>query len=425
MYFDTGELSLAANREQIYLDQPTQDKIKIRLNEIKNDIVKQVQNKINSLPNLWEANVYYGQELGHVFRDLEFLGKLSWQGVELNSSVEIKCHSISFKKNKFSRKHPETIKRCDNRRLIFFDKKSVLYLNDLGLMDLTSKHVKPAFDNDPNLESVQVICPDDRQSEVDLNRDIRLDLMQPLKLSSIATPGKVSKPPSERLIVFKFDTSIPGFRQVSYETMKQDACDKVFCMLRTPNFSSSERMVLLNRAVLGNAIMKSIVAKFQQVSFYGVNENISEARIKKEFHQFVSLDKFINSRLLDDQTNYLAIKIAMHHTVSLSKHDEVAPKIKNPNSLFLKRLHAYQELKKLQACQNHLLDTYEIVKGRITGEDLNNFLKVHPEWDIENLTQQFNQKYPLIQYISEYHCNSAMIAHMALYINMIDQGDIK
>ena len=34
MYFGVGELSLSASREQIYLDKPTQDKIRERLNEI-------------------------------------------------------------------------------------------------------------------------------------------------------------------------------------------------------------------------------------------------------------------------------------------------------------------------------------------------------------------------------------------------------
>ena len=34
MYFGVGELSLSANREQIFLDKPTQDKIKARLDEI-------------------------------------------------------------------------------------------------------------------------------------------------------------------------------------------------------------------------------------------------------------------------------------------------------------------------------------------------------------------------------------------------------
>jgi hypothetical protein len=105
LYFDTGELSLSANREQIYLDKPTQEKIKGRLQEVILHIVNKVQSKIDSFPNLWEANVYYSHTLQEIFSSLSFLDNLFWKDIELkHNSHSLLCNNIHFSNNKY-RKH--------------------------------------------------------------------------------------------------------------------------------------------------------------------------------------------------------------------------------------------------------------------------------------------------------------------------------
>src|SRR5574337_1297751 len=85
LYFGIGELSLSASREQVYLDKPTQEKIKNRLEEVIKEIKQMVISKIDGFPNLWDANVFYRITLANAFADLSFLGKLMWNNIPLRS----------------------------------------------------------------------------------------------------------------------------------------------------------------------------------------------------------------------------------------------------------------------------------------------------------------------------------------------------
>lgn len=431
MYFGVGELTLSASREQIYLDKATQDKIGARLNEIHKEIKQRVEDKIQAFPNLWEANVYYRRELTAAFHNLNFLGALQWKGHKLhNGYMEVKCNIYTFQRGKYSRKHgtdPNKISRSGRGSSLEFTESTKLYLNDLPIKEPTPRHVKKAFDDDLNLKHITVVCPNDKQSIDDLNKDLHLDEMAPLKLSTITkASGRTYTPPAQRLLVFKFDPVANAFRQVSYDSMEEDTNHKVLSLLTRKTYPDIREPILTNKQTLGFQSLRSLLERNTKYSIYGVDKDTDATRLEEEFSDFTDLEDFIDEKVLNNKTiNYVEIKFAHGHHYHvdekmLKHYDKLEPLIKNKKSDFLIRLELHKKIKKFAADDKGLLDIYESVKGAITDGDLKDFVKANPAWDIEKINLNYDKKYPLLGAINTYNF-SQIVDHVAHYVNMVDK----
>lgn len=431
MYFGVGELTLSASREQIYLDKATQDKIKDRLNEIHKEIKQRVEDKIQAFSNLWEANVYYRRELTAAFHNLNFLGALQWKGHKLhNGYMEVKCNVYTFQRGKYSRKHgtdPNKISRSGRGSSLEFTENTKLYLNDLPIKEPTPRHVKKAFDDDLLLKHITVVCPNDKQSIDDLNKDLHLDEMAPLKLSTITkASGRTYTPPAQRLLVFKFDPVANAFRQVSYDSMEEDTNHKVLCLLTRKTYPDIREPVLANKQTLGFQSLRSLLERNSKYSFYGVDKDTDATRVEEEFSDFADLEDFIDEKVLNNKTiNYVEIKFAHGHHYHvdekmLKHYDKLEPLITSKKSDFLTRLELHKKIKKFAADDKGLLDIYESVKGAITDGVLKDFVKANPIWDIETINLNYDKKYPLLGAINTYNF-SQIVDHVAHYVNMVDK----
>jgi len=429
MYFGVGELSLSATRENIFLDKPTQDKIRARLDQITKEIRKTISDKIDKFQNLWDANVYYRKELNSVFSNLHFLGKLFWKTHELtNGHVDIKCTLYSFTRGKYSRKYgtdPNKLTRSLGRTL-YFEEGVQLYINDLPIKEPTPRHVKKAFDDDPNLKTMIVICPNDKQSEADLNTTIHLDEMAPKRLSAITkASSRAYTPAASRLLIFKFDLAASAFRQVSYDAMDEDQNDKVLCLLNRDQYSN-RNPVLANKQLLNLTALKALIEKNPSVSFYGVDKDTDPKRLEEEFNDFTKLDDFIEKKVLNNKSiNYVEIKFAQNHTYDVDsrwlKHlDKLEPMITNKQSPFLTRLELHKVVNKLSGNDRSLLDIYESVKGEIKEATLRQFVKDNPNWDIKEINKAYEKTYPLLNAINTWDMHK-ILDHVASYVNMVDK----
>lgn len=429
MYFGVGELSLSATRENIFLDKPTQDKIRARLETITKEFRQKVQDKIDSYPNLWDANVYYRKELTSVFSNLHFLGKLFWKNHELtNGYVETKCPIYTFVKGKYSRRHgndPDKLTRSIGTSF-HFEEGSSLFINDLPIKEPTPRHVKKAFEDDPKLKTLVLVCPNDKQSEDDLNKAIHLDEMLPKRLSSISkASGRAYTPAASRLLIFKFDLQAGAFRQVSYDNMEEDLNDKVLCHLTRDSYSNRMPM-LANKQNLGLTALKSLLERNPKISFYGVDKDTDPKRLEEEFSDFAKLDDFIEEKVLNNKSiNYVEIKFAKSHTYDVDermiKHlDKLEPLITDKQSSFLTRLELHKTVKKLSGNDQSLLEIYESVKGEINDTTLKKFVKDNPSWDIYEINRAYEKKYPLLGAINTYNM-SHIVEHIAHYVNMVDK----
>jgi len=432
MYFGVGELTLSANREQIFWDKPTQDKIKARLGIITKEIKQRVEDKINAFPNLWDANVYYRKELSSSFNNLAFLGKLVWKTHELNNGyVQLKCSNYRFTRGKWSRKtgdDPNKLSRSLSTSLEFSEN-TQLWINDLPIKDLTPKHVKKAFDDDPALKQIQVICPSDSQSEKDLNKDIFLDQMQPKRLSSITkAPARAYTPAASRLLVFKFDSAAGGFRQVSYDSMEEDTNDKVLATLSRDKYPPNNRWAISssNKRVPEHAL-RTLLSRNNKVSIYGLGQETDPVRIQKEFSDFKSLDTFLDEKVFNNKAiNYVEIKVAKTHAYHvderlLASFDFFEKEILDEKSVFLSKLHIHKKISAMSLEDQPLLEVYESVKGVISDADVKDFMKKNPDWNLEKANQEFDKKYPLLKVIGSYNFHT-VTDHIAKYVNMIDKN---
>ena len=433
MYFGIGELTLSANREQIYLDKPTQDKIKNRLDTITQEIKKLVEDKIESFPNLWDANVYYRKELASIFHNLGFLGTLKWHGHVLNNGyVSLGCRIYSFKRDtRYKNNAPATpnkLTRYLSKDLAFYEN-TQLYINDLAIDEPTPKHVKKAFENDANLQYVQVVCPNDKITIEVLNKQFHLDEMAPKRLSEITKAAdRPYTPPTSRLLIFKFFGS-GVFRQVSYDDMKADANSKVLCLLGRYHHPNDHRFAKLDNGtnLIGDDVLKLLLEKNPTFSFYGVDKETDLVRIKKEFSTFQKLEDFIDQKLLNNKSvDYVELRFAQLHSrdiddTMLRYQDKLEPLILNKKSLFLSRLNLHKNLEQMNANNDSLLAMYQSIKGVITDDILANYLKKNPKMDIEKVNQEYDNKYPLLADINTYNYNT-IVQHIAHYINLIDKN---
>jgi hypothetical protein len=431
MYFGVGELSLSASREQIYLDEKTQKVIRGRLDAILAEIKKSVTDKIDKFPNLWEANIYYRKDLRSAFNNVEFLGKLDWKGSPLGDHyVSTTCPTFAFSKGRYSRRgssDPNKLHRSNNQH-ISFDETSALFVNDLPIKEPTPRHVKKAFDDDPKLVSVQVVCPTDKVTLADLNKTIYLDKMAPKLLSSITkASSRTYTPATSRLLIFKFDNKAGAFRQVSYASLEEDTNNKVLCLLDKDSYSNTRLPELKNKKTLPLNSVRTLSTKFDKYSFYGVDIDTPQDRVDEEFSDFEDIEDFIQENVLDSKTtDYTKIKFATTHNYNideraLKNYKTIKPLIKDKDSLYCRRLNLHQSIKDISVGDLGLLHIYESVNGAIEDKDLKSFAKDHPEYDIDSINADFEKTYPLLDHIQTYNFQE-ILPHVAHYVNLVDKG---
>jgi hypothetical protein len=429
LYFEIGELSLSANREQIYLDEKTQNVIRKRLETVQKEIKKNAIDKMAALPNLWEANLYYRKELKNNFNNLDFLGKMSWQGVAINEDTfHINCSVYYFIKGKYSHRrnsNPDKISRSLNK-FLSFEPNTELYINDLALREPTPRHVKRAFEANPSLSSLQVICPNDKVSIQDLNASIRLDLLNPKKLSSITkASSRAYTPSASRLLVFKFDVNSLTFRQVSYASVDEDVNNKILTFLSKDNYRNFRNVVLKNKKTLSNNNIKTLIDKYPDYSVYGVDLDTPVNRLEEDFSDLMDIEDFLDANIIkNNKINYIETKFAYGASYSvddkmLKCRKDIEPVLKDPDSLFIKRIKIHEKIKNLSAQDTDMLHLYENINGEIPQADIDNYMKDNPQLNLEVVNNEYDKRYPLINYISYYDFKT-IIKHIADYINMVD-----
>lgn len=431
LYFGIGELTLSANREQVQLDKATQAKIRDRLEEVVRDIKGIVNAKIDSFPNLWDANVYYRKELTQAFTNISFLGTLEWKGVPLHtqSYVSTECPTFKFTKGKYSRKFgtdPAKLTRSAGSDLSF-EASTAIFINDLPLKEPTPRHVKKAFEDDTNLQNVLVICPNDKVTEDILNKKLHLDKMEVRKLSTITkASARGYTPATSRLIVFKFDSNSGSFRQVSYSSLEEDLNKKVICTLTRESYPNSRQILLKSKKNLSQSSTKTLVDKFSGYSFYGVDITAPTDRVEEEFSDFEDIENFIDEKILSNKSiNYVEIKFATKHNYHLDDnllkyHNRLNHLIDDPNSVFIRRLNVHEKIKDLCKGDLGLLHIYESIHGEIEESELEKFVLDNPNYDLEKVDTNYNEKYPLLVHINSYSYKQ-IISDIAQYVNMIDK----
>jgi hypothetical protein len=301
-------------------------------------------------------------------------------------------------------------------------------VNDTPLKDVTSKHLKKFFEQNPKVKSVQLVCPHNNEGKINidyLNKNFNFNLFYPSKLSDHVTISNRSyRSSSSRLIVYKFDYNTKFFfKQVSLSSIDADVKNKILC--RIEKDSSNEKRILFNKnRIYSNAIVK-FFNRENNYSLYAIESSVSEEKVEENFQDFESLEDFIERHLFEDESldyNQLYFARSMSRKVDqrfIRHANNFRNLITNPLSDYLSLINLHEKIHSLFVSKNYLLDLYEIYSSELESFDSNQYIKNHPEEDLESLSNKIRNKYPLLNMIN--YSDYSDVVHVCEYINLIDQ----
>jgi len=431
IHFQVGELTLSANREQIYLDETTQQKICVRLKKIVNELTKQINLKIANLPNFWEAVLFYHKDLPELLGDTSFLGDLFWNGIKIEN-IEYKnlgCQIVVFHKGKYSRRRhfssKEKVWKSVSQFLSLRERNSSLFINDLDSEDFSTRNVSKIFADNPELKLIQIICPTDKVTVDSLNDLVHLDQMNVQMLSSaIKLPNKrVAQ--SSRLIVFKFDQSSATFKNVAFESIKNDPNQKVYCLLDKAGRNSKNRSPIIDDKYVNlNELQSFIKDHSPKLSIYGIDADNSSNKAPEAFNDLQSLGDFLNKKVfdqnMDDMIFYKLSRNDKYDFDSRYADKKILSKIKDSNSLYLKRAGLEKSLEKISDHKRSIFYLYYRLNGEITQQMISNFITNNPDRNLKKIGEDFEKQYPLLSMIQSYLFDSNT-EKIVDYINLMDQ----
>jgi hypothetical protein len=359
------------------------------------------------------------------------LGKLEWQGIELshNTYFNVDCSVFHFTKGIWSRKNgynKNKIKRSLHKN-ISFEENSRLILNDLSIKEPSTKQVKKIFDDEPELKSIFVVCPKDDLNKKELYSKHHFDKMN-IRLLSDFTKDTVrnSTTSTSRLLVFKFDMNACVFRQVSFSSIKEDPNkQKVLCTLAKVSSTSNIRRVFLkSQKYVDLASIKEINSNFANVSFYGIDDSVTEDRIKTDFDGFINIEELITDKIVKNKSvDFIKIKFIKENKSHVDHNimrifNKLRSKIVNKNNIFI-RVCELQSKFDLEMKNKTLLELYEKFGGQISKTDIAKFAIDNPSYDICKMIKELYDTYPLTQHLNYY--GESVDFHIINYINMVDK----
>ena len=429
LYYGVGALSLSANRESVHLDKDTKEKIKTRIDEIGDSIFDTLQKKVEAYPSLWDATYAVNRELASTFNNKAFLNKLTYKGDKITiGNLHVDSGMYTFSRG-YAYRNQKTADRLSRSagRYISFEEDTALYINDLAVVDPTTKMLAPCFEADKKLKTVQLIqVPADKTVD-EIIKKLNLDKLGVKKLSDVAKLStKKYTVSGVRLIIFKFSVADRCFKQVSIANMEADTNNKIIASLEKDTYNNTRKAIFSKTGTLGCDVVASIMSGHKDYSLYGVGSDIPADKIKENFEDFDTLEDFLNEKIAKNKnTDYVRIKYASQLKYSLPDRElrhaaDISKLIKDPNSSYLTYLTTIKTLKEIVEKEGGLLHTYESVAGVIPEADIVAFGKKNPDLDFKKLDEANKKTYPLLSAI-DYYSFDKVLDPVANYINLIDK----
>jgi len=431
LYFGVGELTLAANREQVYLDNRTKSMIADRILEMKNSIKDQVESRLKSIDNLWNAQIFFHKELHGSFSNVEFLGDVKWNGTILTHSrygLRTGCPVYTFRKEPFSGR----IKRNNNNSKISFDENALLVVNDTELEEPTGRYFKKYFEGNTENKLIFLICPTATKTEEDLNKDINLDKMAPKKLSSLISYKGRKQSLRARLIVFKFNRDAGNFGQIKVDDFDTSNKNKILVRLEKDKFNPAIKHISGTKYNASNSIISMLLSSFPNLEFYGVDVGIKDDRVEESLPGCGDYDEFVEKNVINSGIDFVSAKSVArglsrgydYNYVRMNDLLKIEPLIKDTDSIFARVCTALKMLQAIVNDSQNFISIYESVSSYISGDDADEYLNKNPHMSSKTYLKELMDNYPMLSFLSgsDYNNNEK---HIAAYINMVDKNKEK
>lgn len=437
LYFNVGELSISASREQVYLDKPTKTLIAERYSKAIKEIRKICQEKIDAIDNFKEAYINFSHVINSIVSNYDFFSDgLNWRGNSIKyrnylSSAVL----ISITKGKHIRGKGYDYNKISKNKLgsyFTFEKDDVLYMNDLDVQDISMSHATKLLEKHPGVKNIIVLHPN---KDIDSVKDeiVHCDLLGFKYLSDVITVRNKSGEKSYnrsgvKTTLFKFNnaTNATGnyFCQTSIAEMEENKKDKAYILIQNEyGVRKSDKFDF--------STLKYLSTKLN-VDIYAVDKATTPDKIKILFEDISSLEEmtkeYVSSLNLDLIGIYYATNIYGNDSHSYKNsnmiYDGVLSLIKDNNSLYLKYVACISVLNQLKS-DNKLLSIYNLISKNnvITSQDIDNWLVAHPELNYKELADQVESKYEMLSITSSYGLYEKINQNkIANYINLIDKN---
>lgn len=428
LYFGVGELSLSANREQIYFDFNTKQKISSRIESLFKEIEALVQDKINVCADLWQANLEYKKFYKEIFKDLDFGPELKWNNFPISkySRIDISdglVYSFSKVSKSYYGSVSNKIKRGINRNLIFLENSGII-INDLEIADVTHKHIKKYFDQHPTHNSVQIVSAGSKTNINQLIANHHLNMMNPVLLSSLTkVSNRKYTASSSRLIIYKYDAVNRTFKQVPSSSVDSDTNKKIICSL-IKDHNKTYNLYLDNKYI-SNDVLITLLNNYPEYSIYGVDSAIPESKVNNVFGDDLSFHEFLEE-ILDQHQDLDYVKLAYAFSIKKlrckllnNSYDYKLMQLLPDTSLFKQALFVKESLKDFRTEKSILLKIYELFNGEISDEAISSYADSNPEINLFMFSKQLQERYQLLMVIDDYQWDSK-IKEISQYINLID-----
>ncbi len=456
LYFDTGDLTIAANREAVHLDEATIGKIVKRAEEAYKELTSLIQSKIDVYTTHFEANKAYAK-LRTTLSTIISGMNLEWQGKKLRTSLSFYGLNNWIKGYTYS----------NSARINFTADMDtpIIYVNDIEpnaedkkkgyeLLNLTKEVLTPFFANIKAKEAL--ILTTDSDSLKTYTKDYSLNEFDLRKLSDYLTitPKKETVP---RITVFKLIGS--KFTRTKYLDYKNDTNEKVICVLNKHSYSPN-RFTELNGKTLHGKDIAAIVGE-RNASVYGIDKETidrskddketkrkapkegevkskedkarsKEDKVKTLFKGAKSLDAFVKEcyeKTNIDYTKIKAVKYVLgevgYNSIvgTLEEHSAmVLHRMTNKKSELVKALETIKEYRAYYNTNYDKLTAYESIVKVIGDDEVKAWRKENAGIDLVKLDKAMLKDYPLLGHISY---GAPKPEHLIDYINLVDQSKAK
>jgi hypothetical protein len=239
LYFNTGDLNVAANRDTLHYDDRTKENIYKKLLSIKNDITNSINDYIGNCSSYLEA-LYFYKEFLKKFDTCSYAYKSSfkfipkWNDIEIRQVINTKQSKLQIRK--FWRKTADIIS-SDSVYDLHIDKNSVYILNNLDKSNLRqyadailNNEVKNVFffslvndvEEGDNISTLLTEGLDDFKSK----NDFDLNLIDIKNISDFSPKKPVKKTKSVKVEAFIFDKSYAQYSQKSERYLRSTQIDE-------------------------------------------------------------------------------------------------------------------------------------------------------------------------------------------------------
>lgn len=418
LFFGTGELSLSASREQIYLDDSTIKLLNDRIDKVFSELFNVISDSIELCDNFWKANVLLKTLMNKVFwNHTTSFSKFTWRKHTLYlDSMQLPCKVTHFT-NRIHRQN-KTIRQSDACGKIYFTDNSKAYIDDITDADteISHNHVRHIFAEYPNLDSVLIIKNQD-------NKDLSafpIDLMNIEKLSSVSKiklrSKKINK---DKVLYYVYSVRNKKFILTSKKKLIEDKGKCILCPI------NESKLIDLSNLRKSRGISTYYLNANQFVchfnyTFYGVSTEYYDDCLKLGIRSFESLVE--EAFPMEKKVEYLKhLSANVHYDPYIySNMKEVATLIESKDSVYLRYLSLLEFISKVDRVNNLNHIRQYMYHTDSTDDDLERFLQANPEYNEKYLSELFRKNYPLLR--ERYRDNNKDVAY---YVNLIDKYGVR